>query len=193
MTKFVEGTSEDFRSSLRPGWQYRSYYHNRGAQFIIRSYVGIVNDIHGEDLRVGNFAIGYVPHSVHKLSLIRSNQKFELNTRLFPRHARVIRLWKNSIYGQLDLSALPRNLEELTVSENKLKGPVHLTSVPRRLRQLRFRENSIRQEYLFYHELPKNLKVIMGGNSIDYVLPLKAGDPEVKGVFFRDNLGDYWD
>eukprot|EP00009_Paramoeba_aestuarina_P010152 CAMPEP_0201528790 /NCGR_PEP_ID=MMETSP0161_2-20130828/39583_1 /ASSEMBLY_ACC=CAM_ASM_000251 /TAXON_ID=180227 /ORGANISM="Neoparamoeba aestuarina, Strain SoJaBio B1-5/56/2" /LENGTH=98 /DNA_ID=CAMNT_0047930257 /DNA_START=355 /DNA_END=647 /DNA_ORIENTATION=+ len=65
----------------------------------------------------------------------------------------------NRFYGSLDLTTLPSQLETAYLWGNRFTDPITLTSLPTTLRNLEIHGNRIRQQVVWYDNLPKNITI----------------------------------
>mmetsp|Transcript_24014 Transcript_24014/g.37407 ORF Transcript_24014/g.37407 Transcript_24014/m.37407 type:complete len:222 (-) Transcript_24014:38-703(-) len=132
----------------------------------------------------GVLSIPFLPYTVEELTLKHSDAAFTLQTRCFPRNAKLIDMQSNRIVGSLALDELPENLEVLYLMANDLRGNVRFQNLPKRLRVLYLARNKgLGNETVYYGDLPETLKTVnVRATNIQSVLPLPR-TKRVKGVF----------
>ena len=131
----------------------------------------------------GNFLVSYLPSTVTNLDIMHCKQSYKLHTRLLPAALRIASFYTNRIYGTIDLQHLPEKLEWFDVSKNRIVGPIALIGLPRTLQRLRLQSNRIKQDFLYYEDLPLQLeRVGLGENQIQSVKSL-SGKDETDVVF----------
>ena len=133
----------------------------------------IMYSIEIRDIQQGTFAIAFAPSTLKTLRITDSLQNFRMQTRLLPRDVELVDFLNNEISGTLNLSTLPKRIEQLYLSRNDISGPIHLVNLPQNFRYLTLNYNRIRQNTVFYHNLPENLEQIgIWANEIRFVKPL---------------------
>eukprot|EP00009_Paramoeba_aestuarina_P003477 CAMPEP_0201525712 /NCGR_PEP_ID=MMETSP0161_2-20130828/29242_1 /ASSEMBLY_ACC=CAM_ASM_000251 /TAXON_ID=180227 /ORGANISM="Neoparamoeba aestuarina, Strain SoJaBio B1-5/56/2" /LENGTH=170 /DNA_ID=CAMNT_0047925777 /DNA_START=54 /DNA_END=563 /DNA_ORIENTATION=- len=131
------------------------------------------------DCRSGNFRFEFLPPTVDDIEVKDCGQNFQINIRAFPRDLRIISLFRNFIWGHLDLTVLPEKLQTAYFAYNRLSGPISLVSLPRTLEELYLDDNCISQDVVYYDKLPAGLRLVHlknygGTNKIRAVKPVDS-------------------
>ena len=112
---------------------------------------------------IGNFQIAWLPQSVQELSIAHTDQHYSVDTRMFPREARVLLMHANRIFGSINLTCLPTALRVFNLGENDIEGIINLTMLPGTMEYLYLYTNRIQQDSACIANLPENIKVLRIG------------------------------
>ena len=128
---------------------------------------GVVCGIECDSWEFGRLHVEYLPPTVRRISMTKSNQCYEIQTSRLPRDLRKIDACENLIYGTFDLRRLPANTREVILDWNNIVGPIFLTDLPKRFEYLGMCNNSIRQKVVPLANLPETIRYIeLDGNAI---------------------------
>ena len=159
-----------------------------GGWMGVRCYSSIVREVSYFSFIMENMCIEYLPPTVSGLTIIGCRQKFQLQTRHFPREAESISLKTNQIYGSVDMVGLPRKIRRLDLSNNRIGGPIQLCPLPPQMTRLDVSANRIRQETVYYHNLPESIEFIgLYGNSIQRIEAYIEEEKLANDAIFRVN------
>ena len=111
-------------------------------------------------LLYGNFNIRALPPTVTFLQVFACQQKYALETRTLPRAAETVWLHRNRLFGSVELRTLPPRLCWMSLLRNELRGPIILTNLPFTLQSLQIGDNKIRQDIVYYANLPPSIRMI---------------------------------
>ena len=166
-------TTNDFQNALM-----KSVFQNQSKNFLlmitnsqsnkpvcdgwkgVKCYSNVVREVSYFRFILQTMCIEYLPPTVFHLSLIGCRQKFQLQTRHFPRESDAISLKANQIYGAVDIAGLPKKIQQLDLSKNRISGPIQLYPLPAQMTRLDVSSNRIRQETVYYHNLPETIEFI---------------------------------
>ena len=127
----------------------------------VGSVEGVIGAVEYDRVTSGNFHIEYLPQTVKRIHITRCRQKFiDFDTRLLPRDTESIILTSNHFEGKFNLRELPMGLRELNMRLNFLRGPLSFTNLPTRMRILNLAHNRLRQDTIYYANLPNTLEYI---------------------------------
>ena len=107
--------------------------------------------------RHGNFAIQFIPPTVHSAMIDDCDQGYPLETRLLPKAIGSFGLPRNRIYGTVELRTLPPRLRSLNLMQNAIRGPIYLANLPETLEYIWLSGNLIEQDVLLYEALPASI------------------------------------
>ena len=139
---------------------------------IISCWNGLIHGMHLDGVQHGNFLIEYLPSTVAEIFIHSCKQKYQLQTRMLPRHIRWFSMYKNKLFGTIDLQGLPPRTLLLDVSRNNISGPIILRDLPQAMYNIFLDNNKIQQDVLFYSNLPVSLKLVsLRGNRIRAIQP----------------------
>ncbi|KNH06853.1 hypothetical protein XU18_2337 [Perkinsela sp. CCAP 1560/4] len=115
------------------------------------------------------YAIEYLPNTIRHLEITFVQLSCPVNTRQLPLHSVSVILCYNHIRGEISLCTLPPHLEAFDISHNKVSGTIKLINLPMSLKYLRINANRLKQETVYYSDLPLGIRVDLGQNKIGEV------------------------
>ena len=145
----------------------------------------IIREIKFNKILNGQMRIGFAPNTLETLQIVGCQQVTVVNTRLFPKCARVISIASNLYYGTLDLRSLPWNLGHMNASQNRFDGMLNISHLPQSLEHLDLSKNRIRQHTIFYTTIPEKLVIKLAGNRISNAECIYEGHEDLQKHQFQ--------
>ena len=174
MMLFIQDIAEDGKGHITYGTPASNVCAWRG----VSCADGIVTEYRVWYENFGNYNLHVLPPSTRCIYIVHCAQRYELNLRRFPRCIAIINLYRNEIFGPIDLEALPVNLEELKLHNNRISGTISLWNLPKSLVKLNLRDNPIQQSVLRIPKVHRDIQISLDGTDIEEILLVDANGVE---------------